>query len=89
METDILVQLERIGALKLFQTCLCSTLKPSDLFDLYDAPTKPVEAPRINGPVENFVAEKVAHSVKEKERKSRRNRSLIKNFYKFITQKTQ
>nr|XP_027085422.1 RNA polymerase sigma factor sigC-like isoform X2 [Coffea arabica] len=87
LEEDILVQLERLGALELFQTCLCRMLKPSTLYDLSDKATKPVEASQINCPVEDVVGKKVVHSVKKEKRKSRRKRPLDKGNGKFMQEK--
>lgn len=84
LERDILVQLERLGALKLFQACLCRTLKPSTLSDLSDTPTEPVEAPERGAPWEDLVGKKIIHSGKKEERKSRRKRSLHKGNDKFM-----
>ncbi|KAL3498536.1 hypothetical protein ACH5RR_041268 [Cinchona calisaya] len=88
LERDILLHLERLGALKLFQTCLCRILKlSSTLFDICDIKTELVEEPQINGTLENLVGKKVVHSVKKEEGKSRRKRSLDKSDHKFMEEK--
>lgn len=87
LERDILVHLERLGALKLFQNSLCRSLKPSTLSGISDRQTELVEVPQINGPLEDLVGKKVVHSVKKEERKLRRKKSLDKGNHEYMQEK--
>lgn len=78
LERDILEQLERLGALRLFRSFLSRTLKSSSSFDLSNVPTENVDEPRVNGSVENHPGKVVVQSGKKELRKSRRKRSLEK-----------
>ncbi|XP_059657118.1 RNA polymerase sigma factor sigC [Cornus florida] len=79
LENDILIQLERLGALKLFHACLVRTLKTPNFFDLSDAPTELVDEHRLNGIVDDHHLGKiVVRSGKKEERKSRRERASEK-----------
>lgn len=78
LERDILEQLKRLGALRLFHSCLSRTLKSSSSFDLSNAPTEIVEEPRVNDSVDNHVGKMVVQSGKKELRKLRRKRTLEK-----------
>ncbi|KAK3009000.1 hypothetical protein RJ639_013592 [Escallonia herrerae] len=67
LERDILVQLERLGALKLFHTFLSRALTVPTLVDLADASNGPVEKPK-----------NVVRSGKKEERRARRQKALEK-----------
>ncbi|KAK2982930.1 hypothetical protein RJ640_006344 [Escallonia rubra] len=67
LERDILVLLERLGALKLFHTFLSRALPVPTLVDLADAPNGLVEKPK-----------NVVRSGKKEERRARRQRALEK-----------
>lgn len=75
LERDILEQLERLGALRLFHSCLSRTLNSSGSFDLSNAPAEIVED---NDSVDNHVNKVVVRSGKKELRKSRRKRTLEK-----------
>ncbi|XP_011081724.1 RNA polymerase sigma factor sigC isoform X2 [Sesamum indicum] len=77
LERDILEQLERLGALRLFYSCLSRTLKSSTSFDLSNATTELVEEPKVNDSVDNHVGE-VVRSGRKELRKLRRKRMLDK-----------
>lgn len=79
LERDILVQLERLGALKLFQTYLFRTLKPSTSSSFPGSPSNIVEAAQRNGPVDDLGRKVLVHSVRKEERRSRRKRLLEKS----------
>ncbi|KAL8522156.1 hypothetical protein ACS0TY_012339 [Phlomoides rotata] len=78
LERDILEQLERLGALRLFHSCLSRTLSSSSSFDVSNAPAEIVEEPRVNDSVDNHVDKVVVRSGKKELRKSRRKRTLEK-----------
>ncbi|KAI3468161.1 hypothetical protein Pfo_024824 [Paulownia fortunei] len=78
LERDILEQLERLGALRLFHSCLSRTFKSSSSFDMSNAPTEIVEEPRINDSVDNHVSKVFIQSGKKGLRKLRRKRTLEK-----------
>ncbi|KAK4412570.1 RNA polymerase sigma factor sigC [Sesamum alatum] len=78
LERDILEQLERLGALRLFYSCLSRTLKSSTSFDLTNATTELVEEPTVNDSVDNHVGKVVVRSGKKELRKLRRKRMLDK-----------
>lgn len=78
LEREILGQLERLGALKLFHACLSKTLKSPTFFDFSDMPTQLIKQPLINETVDVHVAEIVVRSRKKEERKSRRGRASQK-----------
>lgn len=78
LERDILVQLERLGALQLFHTCLSNTVKTSTSFDMSDAPTEPIGEGQMQGTIDDHVSNVVVRSGKKDERKSRRERALEK-----------
>lgn len=70
LERDILMHLGRLGALKLFNTCLRRTFS--------DVPTETVGECEINGISNNHVNEVIVRSAKKEERKSRRKRASSK-----------
>lgn len=78
LEQDILEQLERLGALRLFSSFLSRTIKSSTSFDLSKAPTENVDESKVNDSVENRTGKVVVQSGKKELRKLRRNRSLEK-----------
>lgn len=78
LESDILGQLERVGALKLFHTCLSKTLKSPTFFDLSNMSTQLIKQPLINEAVDVHIGEIVVRSRKKEERKSRRGRGSPK-----------
>ncbi|KAJ9701906.1 hypothetical protein PVL29_003915 [Vitis rotundifolia] len=85
LERDIMVQLGRLGALKLFQIRLSRTLKTSTSFDLFSAPTEHIRECQTNGTVDDHLDKVVVRSGKKEERKSKRERALEKadNIYAF------
>ena len=78
LERDIMVQLGRLGALKLFQICLSRTLKTSTYFDSFRAPTEPISKCQTRDIVDDRLDEVVVRSGKKEERKSKRERALEK-----------
>ncbi|KAH6783596.1 RNApolymerase sigma-subunit C [Perilla frutescens var. hirtella] len=78
LERDILEQLGRLGALRLFHSFLSRTLKSSSSFDLSNAPTETVDKPRVNDSVDNHTGKVVVQSGKKELRKLRRKRILEK-----------
>ncbi|KAJ9183534.1 hypothetical protein P3X46_007376 [Hevea brasiliensis] len=70
LERDILLQLGRLGALKLFNTCLRRTLA--------DVPTENIGECKINNASNDLVNEVIIRSGKKQERKSRRERASSK-----------
>ncbi|XP_012857954.1 PREDICTED: RNA polymerase sigma factor sigC [Erythranthe guttata] len=76
LEGDILEQLERLGALRLFHSCLSRTIKSYTSFDLSDGPTEIVEeCARVNDSVDNHLGKVFVHSGKKELRKLRRKRT--------------
>lgn len=75
LERDILVQLERIGALMLFQTCLSRTLKPSTSSNLSNAPSDLVKEEQAG----DHASKVFIRSTRKDERRSRRSRPLVKS----------
>lgn len=72
LEREILLQLGRLGALKLFNTCLSRTLETSNYLDLSDIPTKSVkEHESSSNKMHNHAAKNIVRSRKSKARKSR------------------
>ncbi|XP_059461280.1 RNA polymerase sigma factor sigC isoform X2 [Corylus avellana] len=76
LERDILLQLGRLGAINLFNTCLSRTLKISNVLDLSDVPTEHVGEHKMKSEVDDHIGKVIVHSGKMKERKSRRERTL-------------
>nr|QKY65002.1 plastidic RNA polymerase sigma-subunit 3 [Passiflora contracta] len=75
LQRDILLQLGRLGALKLFNTCLSRSLKNSNMLDLTNVPTKNIEENNASGTPENPKAEIIVRTRKKEERKFRRKRA--------------
>ncbi|XP_052211345.1 LOW QUALITY PROTEIN: RNA polymerase sigma factor sigC [Diospyros lotus] len=75
LERDILTQLERLGALNLFLTCLSRTLESSPFFDLSDIPTQIIKEPQMNGNADVHMGKVIVRSGKKEGRKSRRKRT--------------
>ncbi|KAH0989883.1 hypothetical protein GBA52_001366 [Prunus armeniaca] len=75
LEKEILLQLARLGALKLFDICLSRTLKTSSFLDLSDIPTVPVEEGKMERKEDNNVFEIIVRSGKKEERRSRKRTS--------------
>ncbi|XP_050365081.1 RNA polymerase sigma factor sigC [Argentina anserina] len=65
LEKEIIMQLGRLGALKLFDICLSRTLKTSSFIYLSDIPTEPIEENKIE-------RKNIVRSGKKEERKSRK-----------------
>lgn len=74
LEKEILLQLARLGALKLFDICLSRTLKTSSFLDLSDIPTVPVEEGKMERKEDN-VFKIIVRSGKKEERRSRKRTS--------------
>ncbi|KAK4485890.1 hypothetical protein RD792_008541 [Penstemon davidsonii] len=72
LERDIMKQLERLGALRLFHSCLSRTLKSSTLSELSIAPSKILEKPSVNDSVDSQVDKFIIQSGKKELRKLRR-----------------
>ncbi|KAL6216529.1 hypothetical protein ACLB2K_009752 [Fragaria x ananassa] len=68
LEKEILLQLGRLGALKLFEICLSRTLKTSSFLDLSDVRTEPIEEPKME-------RKNIVRSGKKEEGKSRKRTS--------------
>ncbi|XP_050213328.1 RNA polymerase sigma factor sigC [Mercurialis annua] len=80
LERDILQQLGRLGALKLFNSCLISTLEITNVADLSDVRAENMGECRVGGRQTNHVNEEVIiRSTKKEQRKSRRERAVVKN----------
>ncbi|XP_038710553.1 RNA polymerase sigma factor sigC isoform X2 [Tripterygium wilfordii] len=77
LEKDILLQLGRLGALKLFDTCLSRTLETSNIFDLSDVHTEPIIEYNTNSINRNDNGEHTVSSGKKGQRKLRRKRALV------------
>ncbi|XP_057480991.1 RNA polymerase sigma factor sigC [Actinidia eriantha] len=78
LESDILTQLERLGALKLFHACLSRTLKSPIFFDISDSPSQLIKQPPLEGTVDVHVGKLIVHSRKKEKRKSTSERALQK-----------
>nr|AKC88689.1 sigma factor [Hypseocharis bilobata] len=75
LERDILLQLGRLGALKLFNIFLSSrTIETSNIFDLSDVPTEDIKDCKVNSTKHERITKKIFHSGKKEKRKSRRAR---------------
>lgn len=79
LEKDILLQLGRLGALKLFHTSLSRTLKTSNVLDLSDVPTENIGECKINVTSDDHMGKIIVRSRKKEERKFRRQRVSLKN----------
>lgn len=77
LERDILVQLERLGALNLFHAFLSRSRSPT-LVDLSDTSTESIEELHMNKHVDESMAEIVVHSRKKEKRKAKRVRASEK-----------
>lgn len=75
LEREILLQLGRFGALKLFNTCLSRTLKASNILDLSDVPANSGDC-NMNLSVDGQKDNIVVCSRKKKQRKKIRERAL-------------
>nr|AKC88679.1 sigma factor [California macrophylla] len=76
LERDILLQLGRLGALKLFNTCLSSrTFEASNVLGLSDVPTEDIKITK-NSTKEEHIGRIFVRSAKKDKRKSRRARVL-------------
>lgn len=83
LEQEILLQLGRIGALKLFNTCLSRTLEASNIFDLTDVPTECIEEHKINNnDLKDDHEGKVVIRSKRKEKRKSRNVRVLENVNK-------
>ncbi|PSR89323.1 RNA polymerase sigma factor sigC like [Actinidia chinensis var. chinensis] len=78
LESDILTQLERLGALKLFHACLSRTLKSPTFFDISDSSSQLIKQPPLDGTVDVHVGKLIVHSRKKGKRKSTSERVLQK-----------
>ncbi|KAG8375633.1 hypothetical protein BUALT_Bualt10G0120600 [Buddleja alternifolia] len=78
LEKDILKQLERLGALRFFYSCLSRTVISSSFFNLSNDSTELVEETSVNTSVDNYLGKVVVHSGKRELRKLRRKRILEK-----------
>nr|AKC88692.1 sigma factor [Monsonia marlothii] len=76
LERDIVLQLGRFGALKLFNTCLSSwTSETSNVFNLSDVSTKNIQDTKISA-MDEHIGRVFVRSGKKDKRKSRRARVL-------------
>lgn len=75
LERDILVQLEKLGALEFFHTCLSRTHHSSTFPKVLDVPRELIKEVEKHELVGNAIDKVVVHSRKKQERKSRRNRA--------------
>lgn len=78
LENNILMQLERLGALQLFQTFLSRSLELPASVDASDLASGVIEEPRMIDPIDDRMAKIVVRSGKKEERKTRRERRLEK-----------
>ncbi|GMJ07640.1 SIGMA FACTOR 3, RNApolymerase sigma-subunit C [Hibiscus trionum] len=75
LEREILLQLGRLGALNLFNTCLYKTPKPLNIFDLSDVASVSGEC-NVNGLVDCEKDKSIVCSGKKKQRKKRREKAV-------------
>lgn len=75
LERDILVQLEKLGALEFFHTCLSRTHHSSTFPKVLDVPRELIKEVEKDDLVGNAIDKVVVRSRKKQERKSRRNRA--------------
>nr|QKY65017.1 plastidic RNA polymerase sigma-subunit 3 [Passiflora oerstedii] len=85
LQSDILLQLGRLGALKLFHTCLSRSLQNSNLLDSTNVPTKHSEESKANG-MPDPKAEIIVRTKKKEERKIKRKRAYSRGGYKATSQ---
>ncbi|KAI9191193.1 hypothetical protein LWI28_004922 [Acer negundo] len=71
LEREIMLQLGRLGALKLYNTCLYGTLKTSNVLDLSDVPTEKIEEHKTNDTMDDHKGKIVVHSKRKERRKLR------------------
>lgn len=87
LEREILLQLGRLGAINLFNTCLSSTLEISNVLDLSDIHTEHMEHEMKNktdelmehemkSKTDDCIGKVFVRSGKKRERKSKRERTL-------------
>ncbi|KAK8509243.1 hypothetical protein V6N13_062296 [Hibiscus sabdariffa] len=74
LEREILLQLGRLGALNLFNTCLSRTHRPLNMFDLSDVAAVSGECD-MNGLVDSGKDKRIVCSGKKKQRKKRREKA--------------
>ncbi|KAK8991622.1 hypothetical protein V6N11_062627 [Hibiscus sabdariffa] len=74
LEREILLQLGRLGALNLFNTCLSRTHRPLNMFDLSDVAAVSEECD-MNGLVDIGKDKRIVCSGKKKQRKKRREKA--------------
>ncbi|XP_065850604.1 RNA polymerase sigma factor sigC [Euphorbia lathyris] len=79
LESDILLQLGKLGALNLFNTYLARTLSTTNV----DLPTESLGKCKKNGARNDNVNEVIVRTSRKEERKSRRERASSKNGHKF------
>lgn len=78
LERDILLQLGRLGAINLFNTCLSRTLESSNVLDLSDIPSEHIGEHKMKSTTNNHIGKVIVRSGKMKERKLRR-KSILEN----------
>ncbi|KAF8407125.1 hypothetical protein HHK36_006250 [Tetracentron sinense] len=78
LEGDILVQLGKLGALKLFHACLSRTLKAPTVLDLSAPPTELCKEHLMTGATDDHRGSITVHSGRKQERKSMRERASEK-----------
>ncbi|XAR69277.1 hypothetical protein NMG60_11000806 [Bertholletia excelsa] len=78
LESDILVQLERLGALKLFYNCLSRTFQSPTSSDFSDMPAQSSKETLVNDMEDASTGKIFVSSGKKKERKLRRGRACRK-----------
>lgn len=74
LEREILLQLGRLGALKLFNTCLSRTLETSNFFDLSNIPSEDIGKKKVGSKVNRHTSQTIIRTGKSEERKSRKRR---------------
>lgn len=74
LERNILLQLGKLGALKLFNTCLTRTLETSNFLDLSNTPTEYIEENKISSTTDCHTSRTVVRNTKSEDRKSRKRR---------------
>ncbi|XVE97629.1 hypothetical protein REPUB_Repub03eG0035300 [Reevesia pubescens] len=75
LEREIILQLGRLGALKLFDICLSRTHKASDILDLSDVPSASGEC-NMNDLVDGQKDKVIVSCRKKKQRRKRRERAV-------------
>ncbi|CAK7353092.1 unnamed protein product [Dovyalis caffra] len=74
LERDILLQLERLGALEFFKACLSRTLQTPNVWDLSAVPIEPIGESKTDGTLDDHIGKIVVRTGKTEERKWRRER---------------